>query len=337
MPDEPVKELEAKIDALSGELATIKKELMHVSSLPDLDKKVGDLDKEFAALKKQMDALGSSKELKAIDKKIDDVSKSLSGIDSGVTEIKDSKEMQVMYKKMDDLLVATADIGTEVKGMQSSQSDDVAKRADNILDSLKGLGQESETVAKKIDDLQQYVASLSGLEERIESMSTSLTETKEIVGIIVRQLDDIERKYNQAVEKIEAAVEVIEAMPAQAAPVVAEALTSKKGSKKAQKEKEPEVPKSKLPSSIDEIMKSLLTMVNPQTEAREMAKSLEDARDRLIPMLKEHTPVLHDFGKRARELKSYPPTALLNENDIAGLNTEIRTWTSKLKEIAKGG
>jgi len=54
-------------------------------------------------------------------------------------------------------------------------------------------------------------------------------------------------------------------------------------------------------------------------------------------MIKGHTPVLFQFGKKARELKSYPPTATLNENDIASLNTEIRAWTSKLKEIAKGG
>lgn len=335
MPDESTKELEAKIDALSGELATIKEELTHVSTLPELDKKVDDLDKELSAAKKQLDTLSSSKELKAIDKKIDDVAKALSDIDSGIVEIKDSKEMQVMYKKMDDLLVATADIGTEVKEMQSSQSNDVAKQAGSILESLEGLGQESETVSKKIDDLQQYIASLSGLEEKIESMSSSLNETKEIVGIIVRQLDDIERKYKQAVEKIEAAVETIESIPIHAIASEVEDTSSRKGDKKPPKEKEPDIPVGKLPSNIDEIMKTLLSMVSPQTEAREMAKSLEDARDRLIPMLKEHTPVLHDFGKRARELKSYPPTALLNENDIAGLNTEIRSWTSKLKEIAK--
>jgi hypothetical protein len=53
-------------------------------------------------------------------------------------------------------------------------------------------------------------------------------------------------------------------------------------------------------------------------------------------MISGHTPVLYQFGTKARELKSYPPTATLNENDIALLSKDIRAWTSKLKEMAKG-
>ena len=67
-----------------------------------------------------------------------------------------------------------------------------------------------------------------------------------------------------------------------------------------------------------------------------MARALEETRDRLTDLIKEHTPVIFQFGKMARELKSYPPTATLNENDIARLNKEIRSWTAKLKEVAKG-
>jgi len=352
MPNESTKEIEAKIDAVAGDLAAIRKDLEAVSSLPSLEKKVDSLDTELSAVKKQLDSLGSglgklseSKELKAVDKKIDDVGKSIDSISSGVAEIMDSKEMQVMYKKMDDLLVATADIGTEVKELQSTQSDEFSKKADTILDAFKvldgkigSLGDDdnAETIGKKIDDLQQYVASLSGLEEKVELMATSLTETKEIVGIIVRQLDDIERKYNAAVEKIEEAAEIFSSMPAASSESGGDVSDAKRSTKKPIAEEPPIIPKGALPSNIEEIMKNLLSMVSSQTEARKMASSLEDARDKLIPMLKEHTPVLHEFGKRARELKSYPPTAMLNENDIAGLNTDIRNWTSKLKEIAKG-
>ena len=100
-------------------------------------------------------------------------------------------------------------------------------------------------------------------------------------------------------------------------------------------EKKTPVSKVSLPSTIDALMSKLLAQVNPQTEAKIMAESLEEVRDELTPMISVHTPVLFQFGKKARELKSYPPTATLNENDIASLSKEIKSWTSKLKEIAK--
>jgi hypothetical protein len=115
---------------------------------------------------------------------------------------------------------------------------------------------------------------------------------------------------------------------------------SSKTEKKETKETKEEAPKVKppdkasLPSTIDALMDNLMTLVIPQTEATEMAEALEDVRDELTTMIKGHTPVLFQFGKRARELKSYPPTATLNENDIASLSREIKSWKSKLKEVA---
>jgi hypothetical protein len=84
-------------------------------------------------------------------------------------------------------------------------------------------------------------------------------------------------------------------------------------------------------------MDGLLDLVVPQTEATEMAKALEDVRDQLTTQIEGHTPVLFQFGKRARDFKSYPPTATLNENDIASLSREIKSWTGKLKETVKSG
>ena len=104
---------------------------------------------------------------------------------------------------------------------------------------------------------------------------------------------------------------------------------------KEEKAEKEEPPKKVTKSTIDDIMKGLLKEVTPQTEAREMARVLEETRDALTTMISGHTPVLFQFGKKARELKSYPPTATLNENDIANLNTEIRSWASKLKEMTK--
>ncbi|NHJ14592.1 MAG: hypothetical protein EAX95_13010 [Candidatus Thorarchaeota archaeon] len=344
------KELMKKVDDLSEEIAGIRKDMAADSSLEALAKKVEDLEGDLSAIKEQLEPvssieeltksvdsissdiekLGGAKAIQEMDKKIEAISKVVSQTKSELGEMIDSKEIQVMYKKLDDLLVATADIGTEMESLHVSQTE--------LKDTFTGLTkvEESDTLGKKIDDLQQYVASLSGMEEKMDVMGNSLEETKEIVGIIVRQLDDIERKYKAVADRIEEAVEMIEAMPAVQPDLASgEEAESKKGVKKPPKEK-PAIPKGTLPSNIDEIMKNLISQVTPQTEAREMADALEEARDALTTMIKGHTPVLFQFGKRARELKSYPPTALLNENDIAGLNTEIRSWSAKLKEIAKG-
>ena len=181
-------------------------------------------------------------------------------------------------------------------------------------------------IGKKIDDLQQYVAGLSALEEKVDDIAQSFIETKEIVGIIVRQLDDIERKYNKAAEEITEAAEMIKS----GAPAVSESSRKKTSSKS----KDEDVVLEASASTVDELMNGLLAKVRPQTEAKAMAKLLEDVRDELTTMITGHTPVLFQFGKRARELKSYPPTATLNENDIARLNKELRDWTSKLKKLA---
>lgn len=302
--------LEEKVDKLSAELASIGKKLEELASAKDIEKSVAPISKIEATL----DKMSKSKEDKDLAGKIGGLADSLMGIDSTVVEIRDSKEMEVLFKKMDDILVGVADVGNEVRAATST-------------------GGNNDTVEKKIDDLQQYIAGLSGFEDTIQELSGSLSETKEIVGIIVRQLDDLERKYNQSLETMTEAVEIAASLPERTTGEPAE-----KDAKKPPKEKEP-APKAKpvkvTPSAIDDIMDNLLDMVTPQTEAKEMAGALEEVRDELTQMIKGHTPVLFQFGKKARELKSYPPTATLNENDIASLNTEIRSWTSKLKEIAK--
>ncbi len=266
-----------------------------LSSLQDeIDKKVG---KKLDDLAKSVKGLDSSKQL-------DEISKSVNGMDSSVKEIKDSKESAVIIKKLDDILVSLAD---------------------------------GEVVPKKLDDLQNYLVEFSSIEEKVQDLASQFEETKEIVGIIVRQLDDIERKYNVAIDKVTEAVDTLtEFVKAGAA---AEPPEPKKPTKKPKeaKEEKPEVKppdKASLPSTIDALMDNLMTLVVPQTEATEMAEALEEVRDELTTMIKGHTPVLFQFGKRARELKSYPPTATLNENDIASLSREIKTWKGKLKEVA---
>lgn len=298
--------IEKKIDKIADELASVKKDLSVLSSVKGIDKKVESLEKDL-------------KDVQSHVSPISDLIKSVEGMDSDIGEIKDSKEMAVLFKKMDDILVGVSELGNE-----------------------SGSQEGSAVISKKIDELQQYVAGLSDLEEAVQEVSGSLTETKEIVGIIVRQLDDIERKYNLAIDKIEEALETLTSLPSQTDTDESEERPTDKPAKKTPKktvkeraEEEKEAPVKVSKSTIDEIMKGLLQEVTPQTEAREMAKALEEVRDRLTSMISGHTPVLFQFGKKARELKSYPPTATLNENDIANLNTEIRSWTSKLKEIAK--
>ncbi len=291
------------------------------AALEAIEKKIDKVTDDLASVKKELEALSS---VKGIDKKVESMA-------SDIVEVRDSKEMEVLFKKVDDILVGLSDLNNEMSS--SSTAADVGKQIEEMVSSFDG-----DVISKKMDDLQQYVAGLSGLEDTVQEVSGSLTETKEIVGIIVRQLDDIERKYNLAIDKIEDALETLTSLPA-SAPAEAEEKPAKKTPKKTVKEKaeeEKEAPPKKVSkSTIDDIMKSLLKQVSPQTEAREMARVLEETRDTLTTMISGHTPVLFQFGKKARELKSYPPTATLNENDIANLNTEIRSWASKLKEMAK--
>lgn len=299
-----IKELTEKVDSLAKELADLRKELSPVAKLDDLVTSVNEIKK----FDKKLDGLATSKEFVATTKKMDELAATLKGFEGDLQVIKDAKETEVIIKKIDDILLSVSDI---------------------------------EVLGKKLDDLQGYVAGLSGIEEKVEDLSNQFTETNEIVGIIVRQLDDIERKYNLSIEKISETVEIVEKIAIEdAKSTSASKDTGKKApketeTKKTEEKKKPPVSKSKLPGTIEAIMSRLLDLVNPQTEAAFMAQSLEDARDELTPMITVHTPVLFQFGKKARELKSYPPTATLNENDIASLNKELKSWEMKLKEIAK--
>ncbi|MFW9794739.1 MAG: hypothetical protein ACFFEE_10580 [Candidatus Thorarchaeota archaeon] len=276
------------------------------AAIEDVQKKVDKLAKELETVGKKVDDLAKS--IKGIDatKRVDEIAKSVSNIISDVKEVKESKEAEVIIKKVDDILVSVADI---------------------------------DVIVKKLEDLQGYIAGLSVIEEKVQDLSSQFGETNEIVGIIVRQLDDIERKYNLAIDKVSDAVDLISKFIEESGDVAEAAKKPAKKPKEPEEEKAPKVKDSKasLPSTIDSLMDSLLELVDPQTEAADMAAALEDVRDQLTTQIEGHTPVLFQFGKRAREFKSYPPTATLNENDIASLNREIKAWTSKLKETAKSG
>lgn len=236
-----------------------------------------------------------------------------------------------------------ADIGKSLKNLSSVP--DIIKKIDGLEKGVKeATTSEIAVLEKKIDDLQQYVAGLSVLDERIEELSESFTETKEIVGIIVRQLDDLERKYNKALDEITKVMKTITDYSEEEDESKKE--STKKGKKSTKKkEEEPSAePEEEIvsvdeefPDTIDGLMERLMKLANPQTEAKKMATELERVRDQIPPLIEGHTPVLFQFGKLARELKSYPPTATLNENDIARLNKDLRSWTTKLKEIAKSG
>jgi hypothetical protein len=296
-----VSDIVKKTDAIDTVLKDVQSTISPVSKLDDIVSSVNEIKK----FEKKLDSLATSKESEASIKKIDTLAETLKGVQADIQSIKDSKETEVIIKKIDDILLAMP---------------------------------ETEVLGKKLDDLQGYIAGLSGIEEKVEDLTSQFTETNEIVGIIVRQLDDIERKYNLSIEKLSETAELVEKLAAEISSG-GDSLkeTDRKQTKSKDepaKEKTPHA-KANLPSTIDALMSKLLDLVNPQTEAKAMAESLEEVRDELTPMITVHTPVLFLFGKKARELKSYPPTATLNENDIASLNKEIKSWASKLKEIAK--
>jgi len=351
-----VKALEKKVETLTQMIENITKSVVPLGDIPDLSKKLDAVAKDVGLLKSDIPEKSSFDEIKqavdekdveGISEKIDALSTRLEKIESDITEVKDSKELDVLYKKVDDILLAIHDVGSKVEnspttdnlitldekvGKIESKLSEAATNIEHMRDS-----NEAEIIGKKIEDLQHYVAGLSSLEEKVDDMSKSFAETKEIVGIIVRQLDDIERKYNKSIEDINEAMEVVKSLTNSGyielgTPEVKSPEETKKGKSKDEINDEPTIMVDA--ATIDELMKQLLIKVKPTTEAKEMALTLEQVRDKLTTLIKGHTPILFQFGTRARELKSYPPTATLNENDIARLNKEIRDWTSKLKKIA---
>jgi len=320
-------EILEKVDTLTEELANLRKDLDTLSSVPDIMEKIEAIGSEIEEVKSSIAPIA----------KIDDIESSLDDLKTAIEEVKESKDVEELNKKVDELSNSMSDASELIREINESRETEVIiKKLDDILIQMP----ETDVLTKKLDDLQGYIAGLSGIEERVEDLSNSFQETQEIVGIIVRQLDDIERKYNLSVEKINETAELVSKIAEGVSSPQVQTL-DKKTTKNTENESIPEpekkapISKASLPSTIDSLMDRLLDLVNPQTEAAEMAESLEEVRDQLTSMIQGHTPVLFQFGKKARELKSYPPTATLNENDIASLNKDIKAWKSKLKEIAK--
>jgi ABC-type transporter Mla subunit MlaD len=319
-------EILEKVEALTEELAEVRKILEALDSVPDIVEKVESLGSQIEEVQSSLEPLA----------KADDITSSLDDVKTAVDDVKETLDLEAIDEKVEKLTSSISKIKDGVQELsESKEAEVIIKKVDDILIGVSEL----DVISKKLDDLQGYIAGLSGIEEKVEELSTAFQETQEIVGIIVRQLDDIERKYNQSIDKLNETADLV----AKLADTVPTA-SIKAPEKKAQKNKddvlpEPEkkapISKASLPSTIDALMERLLDLVNPQTEAKEMAEVLEEVRDQLTSMIQGHTPVLFQFGKRARELKSYPPTATLNENDIASLNKDIKSWASKLKEIAK--
>ncbi|MFW9907174.1 MAG: hypothetical protein ACFFEF_01255 [Candidatus Thorarchaeota archaeon] len=340
--NDSIADLEEKVDSLSAEITRISEFL---EAIPSIAAKVDELREEVDGIKETIEGVDGKFEniitgtdLDTLDKKVDDISSKIEEVSESTTEIKKSKETEVLFKKVDDLLIAIKDVEEQIEDLGKSSAmdeklDELKESISSLVTTVETLGgsDSNEVIGKKIDDLQQYVAGLSALEEKVDEMATAFSETKEIVGIIVRQLDDIERKYNKASEDITEAAELVRSV-LEAGGVPANSTQTRTPSKGKTEEDEAVLEASA--ATVDELMSALLSKVRPQTEAQMMAKALEDVRDKLTGMIDGHTPIIFQFGKRARELKSYPPTATLNENDIARLNKEIRDWSAKLKKIA---
>jgi len=330
--------LEKKVDKLANEMGSLSETLKVLTSIPEISKQIISIGSDIKDMKTEVSPIS----------KIDDLFKSIEGIDSSLVKVSNSKDMTDFGKKVEDLI-------NQVKGMDSSlkdygesiKMDSFEKQMSDVLSAVTGIGttlkqvrdaDNTEILGKKIDDMQQYIAGLSSLEEKVQEMSDSFSETKEIVGIIVRQLDDIERKYNTTIGDVSKAMDLVRQAIESGASIAAleepEPKKPAKGKKTPTKDKPTKSADDKLPSNVDDLLDTLIALVHSQTEAKEMAQALEAVRDELTTMIQGHTPVLFQFGKRARELKTYPPTATLNENDIARLNKEIRDWKTKLLKIA---
>ncbi len=346
-------DLEKAIDKVKSEIALLRDDIDPLSTLPDIAKSVETLGESVAALDKKLEPVART----------DDILKALTDLAGIVREVRErvdwtpieeriaalEKQVQQVAERVDTSSVMEKIDSVERQVQQVAERVDtssVMEKIDSVEKQVQQVAERVDTssVMEKIDSVEKQVQQVVGLEERLDRLSDIFNETREIVSIIVQQLDDIERKYNKALEEVKKALALTAKVAQQAAPAEVEtapaAAVAPKRKPTAEKAKtarkgEP-VPEKEIPATIDTMMEHLLSKVTPHTEAAEMARLLEETRDRLTDLIKEHTPVIFQFGKMARELKSYPPTATLNENDIARLNKEIRAWAAKLKEIAEG-
>ncbi|MGV9170622.1 MAG: hypothetical protein ACOC38_11860 [Promethearchaeia archaeon] len=328
-------------DALNSKMDDIRGDLSPLSTLDETNETIGKMNEILTEM-------NESKETEVIFKKLDEILLSLTDVKD---EIDSSKS--ISDKKFADLqdqlseLTSDEDVVDKLESIDSKLEDgreDFGQKIEDILGSVVGLGNtmnkikdssESDVIQKKIDSIETYIADLSALEDRFHDLNSSIVETKEIVGIIVRQLDDIERKYNKTLEKVDNAITLVE----ETTDKLGTSITRQEKKTRAISEKETEnettaAPKNDMPEDLDSLMQYLLDMVDADVEANEMAAAIESVRDQLTTIIDTHTPVLFKLGKRANELKSYPPTATLNENDIARLNSEIREWREKLTHIS---
>ncbi|MFO7835478.1 MAG: hypothetical protein R6V83_02395 [Candidatus Thorarchaeota archaeon] len=328
-------------DSLNSKMDDIRGDLSSLSTLDETNETIGKMNELLTEM-------NESKETEVIFKKLDEILLSLTDVKD---EIDSSKN--VSDKKFGDLqdqlseLTSDEDVVDKLESIDSRLEDgreDFGQKIEDILGSVVGLGNtmnkikdssESDVIQKKIDSIETYIADLSALEDRFHDLNSSIVETKEIVGIIVRQLDDIERKYNKTLEKVDNAITLVE----ETTDKLGTSITRQEMKPRAISEKETEeettaAPKSDMPEDLDSLMQYLLDMVDADVEANEMAVAIESVRDQLTTIIDTHTPILFKLGKRANELKSYPPTATLNENDIARLNSEIREWREKLTHIS---
>ncbi len=328
-------------DSLNSKMDDIRGDLSPLSTLDETNETIGEMNELLTEM-------NESKETEVIFKKLDEILLSLTDVKD---EIDSSKS--ISDKKFADLqdqlseLTSDEDVVDKLESIDSRLEDgreDFGQKIEDILGSVVGLGNtmnkikdssESDVIQKKIDSIETYIADLSTLEDRFHDLNSSIVETKEIVGIIVRQLDDIERKYNKTLEKVDNAITLVE----ETTDKMGTSITRQEKKTRAISEKETEdettaAPKNDMPEDLDSLMQYLLDMVDADVEANEMAAAIESVRDQLTTIIDTHTPVLFKLGKRANELKSYPPTATLNENDIARLNSEIRGWREKLTRIS---
>ncbi|MHA1216198.1 MAG: hypothetical protein ACTSPX_02580 [Candidatus Thorarchaeota archaeon] len=298
--------LEKTVEKLVSEISDLREVVRALSEDSGVSDSVKELGQSVAEMKSQLDGIA----------KIDDVLSTIGGLRDEISAMKESSASDEMNKKLDDILSSISGLGKSIQQVHDRQ--------------------DMSDITSRLDDLHKRLEVLTGLGERVDELHSTFEETKEIVSIIVRQLDDIERKYNKALSEVSEALALVRKVTESGSSVSAPSEPKLPPERAPPKKKPRKMSGKALPSTIDAMMEQLLELVTPHTEAVEMARALEETRDRLTDLIKEHTPVIFQFGKMARELKSYPPTATLNENDIARLNKEIRSWTAKLKEVAKG-
>ncbi len=218
----------------------------------------------------------------------------------------------------------------------------------------KKTSNENKEIIAKLKKIENKLEELSSMQSTINELREFTEEIREIVAIIVQQMDSLERKYNKALNQIESFLASQKTAVHETAAVVSSEEKSKETSSEpyistastisssqiiSHSVPEPERDSIELESLNSEsptaigILTELKSKISVNLDAHELSRTMEILRDRMPDLLPTYLPLLFEMGKWSKNLKSYPEGQTLNDADVNALKSDIDSWIQRIEKV----